>query len=86
MYSTSYLVIFCLNILIAIKIKMNIGIAEKVDFKKWECFKKWTLKNIFPHFTGYSTKIVPEQYGFHIVRCFLSPKNQYSPVYLNLFF
>ena len=26
---------------------------------------------------GFSTKIVPEQCGFHIVRCFLSPKNQH---------
>ena len=56
---------------------MNIGIPEKVDFKNGNALKKWTLENIFPHFTGYSTKIVPEQYGFHIVRCFLSPEKQY---------
>ena len=56
---------------------MNIAIPEKMDFRKQECLKKWTLKNNFPHFTGFSTKIVPEQYGFPIVRYFLSPKKQY---------
>ena len=35
---------------IAIKIKMNIGIPEKVDFKKWECFKKVDFGKHFPPF------------------------------------
>ena len=56
---------------------MNIGIPEKVDFENGNALKKWTLENNFPHFTGFSTKIVPEQYGFPIVRYFLSPKKQY---------
>ena len=51
----------------------NLGIPQKVDSGKW-----------FPHFMGFSTKVVPEQCGFHIVRCFLPPKistNGGPPVY-----
>ena len=56
---------------------MDKGVPEKMDFIKWEYLKKWTLENNFPRFTGFSIKIVPEQYGFPIVRYFLSPKKQY---------
>ena len=29
---------------------MNIGIPEKVDFRKWECFKKVDFGKQFPPF------------------------------------
>ena len=61
------------SIIFHIEYRKNVNIVQIFELEK---LKKGTLKKVFPHFKGFSTKTFPDLRGFQITRYFFSPKRQ----------
>ena len=61
------------SIIFHIEYRKNVNIVQICELEK---LKKGTLKKVFPHFKGFSTKTFPDLRGFQITRYFFSPKRQ----------